>query len=73
MPIADCRLPIADCRLPIADAWGNVASLCERRCQAAELIGCNRVELFNHFRDYRVSFIQVSVADLEEELADKRI
>lgn len=41
--------------------------------KAAELIGCNRVELFNHLRDYGVSFLQISVGDLEQELADSRI
>jgi hypothetical protein len=31
------------------------------------------VELFNHLRDYGAPFLQVSVADLDEELADNRI
>jgi predicted HTH domain antitoxin len=58
-------------RIAAAVKWYEIGKISQSK--AAELIGCNRVELFNHLRDYGVSFLQVSVADLEQELADKRI
>lgn len=58
-------------RIAAAVKWYEIGRISQSK--AAELIGCNRVELFNHLRDYGVSFLQVSVADLEQELADSRI
>ena len=58
-------------RIAAAVKWYELGRISQSK--AAELIGCNRVELFNHLRDYGVPFLQVSVADLDEELADNRI
>jgi predicted HTH domain antitoxin len=58
-------------RIAAAVKWYEIGKISQSK--AAELIGCNRVELFNHLRDYGVSFLQVSVTDLEKELADERI
>ena len=58
-------------RIAAAVKWYELGRISQSK--AAELIGCNRVELFNHLRDYCVPFLQVSAADLEEEIADGRI
>ena len=58
-------------RIAAAVKWYELGRISQSK--AAELIGCNRVELFNHLHDYRVPFLQTSVADLEAELTDKRI
>jgi predicted HTH domain antitoxin len=58
-------------RIAAAVKWYELGRISQSK--AAELIGCNRVELFNHLRDYGAPFLQVSVADLDEELADNRI
>lgn len=58
-------------RIAAAVKWYELGRISQSK--AVELIGCNRVEFFNHLRDYGVPFLQVSVADLEEELADHRI
>lgn len=58
-------------RIAAAVKWYELGRISQSK--AAELIGCNRVELFNHLRDYGVPFIQTSVAELEAELADSRI
>ena len=58
-------------RIAAAVKWYELGKISQSK--AAELIGCNRVELFNHLRDYGVPFLQISVADLDEELADNRI
>ncbi len=55
-------------RIAAAVKWYELGRISQSK--AAELIGCNRVDLFNHLRDYGVPFLQVSVADLEQELAD---
>jgi len=58
-------------RIAAAVKWYEIGRISQSK--AAELIGCNRVELFNHLREYGVSFLQVSAADLDEEVADNRI
>lgn len=58
-------------RIAAAVKWYELGRISQSK--AAELIGCNRVDLFNHLRDYGVPFLQVSVTDLEKELADSRI
>ena len=58
-------------RIAAAVKWYELGRISQSK--AAELIGCNRVELFNHLHDYGVPFLQTSVADLEAELADSRI
>ena len=55
-------------RIAAAVKWYELGRISQSK--AAELIGCNRVELFNHLRDYNVSYIQVGAAELEEEVAD---
>jgi len=58
-------------RIAAAVKWYELGRITQSK--AAELIGCNRVELFDHLRDYGVSFIQISAADLETEIADDRL
>jgi predicted HTH domain antitoxin len=58
-------------RIAAAVKWYELGRISQSK--AAELIGCNRIELFNHFREYGVSFLQLSEDDLEQELADSRI
>jgi len=55
-------------RIAAAVKWYELGRISQSK--AAELIGCSRAELFNHFRDYGVSFIQMSPEDLENELID---
>jgi predicted HTH domain antitoxin len=58
-------------RIAAAVKWYELGRISQSK--AAELIGCNRVELFNHLHDHGVPFLQTSVADLDVELADERI
>ena len=58
-------------RIAAAVKWYELGRISQSK--AAELIGCKRVELFNHLHDYGVPFLQTSVADLEAEHADSRI
>jgi predicted HTH domain antitoxin len=58
-------------RIAAAVKWYELGRISQSK--AAELIGCNRIELFNHLREYGVSFLQVNEDDLERELADSRI
>ena len=58
-------------RIAAAVKWYELGRISQSK--AAELIGCNRIELFNHLREYGVSFLQVNEDDLERELADTRI
>jgi len=58
-------------KIAAAVKWYELGRISQSK--AAELIGCSRIELFNHLRDYRVSAIQVSEEDLEQEIADSRI
>jgi len=58
-------------RIAAAVKWYEIGKISQSK--AAELIGCSRIELFNHLREYGVSVIQVSTDDLEQELADSRI
>ncbi len=58
-------------RIAAAVKWYELGRISQSK--AAELIGCNRVELFEHFREYGVSFLQLSPEDLDDEMADSRI
>ncbi len=58
-------------RIAAAAKWYELGRISQSK--AAELIGCNRVELFDHLRAHGVPFLQMSADDLEEELVDKRI
>lgn len=58
-------------RIAAAVKWYELGRISQSK--AAELIGCNRIEFFNHLREYEVPFLQVSANDLEQELADSRI
>lgn len=58
-------------RIAAAVKWYEIGRISQSK--AAELIGCSRIELFNHLREYGVSVIQVSTDDLEQELEDSRI
>lgn len=58
-------------RITAAVKWYELGRISQSK--AAELIGCSRVELFNHLQEYGVSLIQLDTADLERELADPRI
>ena len=55
-------------RIAAAVKWYELGRISQSK--AAELIGCSRTELFDHLRDYKVSFIQMSPEDLENELID---
>jgi predicted HTH domain antitoxin len=58
-------------RIAAAVKWYELGRISQSK--AAELIGCNRVELFDHFREYAVSFLQLSPKNLDEEMADSRL
>jgi len=58
-------------RIAAAVKWYELGRISQSK--AAELIGCSRIELFNHLREYDVSMIQLTTGDLEQELADSRI
>lgn len=58
-------------RIAAAVKWYEIGRISQSK--AAELIGCDRVKLFEHLRDYGVPYIQQGVADLDAELADDRI
>ncbi len=58
-------------RIAAAVKWYELGKISQSK--AAELIGCSRLELFDHFREYGVPFLQVTELDLEQELSDARI
>ncbi len=58
-------------RIAAAVKWYELGRISQSK--AAELIGCTRIELFNHLRDYNVSPMQMVTDDLERELTDTRI
>lgn len=58
-------------RIAAAVKWYEVGRISQSK--AAELIGCNRVELFDHLRDYGVPFIQLNADDLDSEVGDERL
>ena len=58
-------------RTAAAVKWYELGRISQSK--AAELIGCSRIELFDHLREYGVSFLQVNEDDLEQELADPRL
>lgn len=58
-------------RIAAAVKWYELGKISQSK--AAELIGCSRLELFSHLREYGVPLIQVTEADLEQELSDARI
>lgn len=58
-------------RIAAAVKWYELGRISQSK--AAELIGCNRVEFFNHLHDYGASFLQLAPGDLDSELEDSRI
>lgn len=58
-------------RIAAAVKWYEIGKISQSK--ASELIGCSRIELFKHLRDYGVSVLQLSQDDLQQELADPRI
>lgn len=58
-------------RIAAAVKWYELGRISQSK--TAELIGCTRIELFNHLRDYNVSPIQLIPDDLEREISDSRI
>ena len=58
-------------RIAAAVKWYELGKICQSK--AAELIGCSRMELFDHFREYGIPVLQLSPEDLDAELADTRI
>lgn len=58
-------------RIAAAVKWYELGRISQSK--AAELIGCSRIELFDHLREYGVAFLQVNENDLQQELADPRI
>ena len=58
-------------RVAAAVKWYELGKISQSK--AAELIGCSRIELFNHLQEYGVPLLQLDVDDLERELADSRI
>lgn len=58
-------------RIAAAAKWYELGRISQSK--AAELIGCSRLELFSHLRDYSVPFIQVTKLDLDQEMKDSRI
>jgi predicted HTH domain antitoxin len=58
-------------RIAAAVKWYELGRISQSK--AAELIGCNRVELLDHLREYGVPFLQLTPEDLDSELADSRI
>jgi len=58
-------------RIAAAVKWYELGRISQSK--AAELIGCNRLELLDHLRDHEVPFLQMSPDDLDEELADNRV
>jgi predicted HTH domain antitoxin len=58
-------------RIAAAVKWYELGRISQSK--AAELIGCSRTELFDHFREYGVPFLQLTPEDLDAELADSRI
>ena len=58
-------------RIAAAVKWYELGRISQSK--AAELIGCTRIELFDHLREYGAPFLQLTENDLEKELADSRI
>jgi predicted HTH domain antitoxin len=58
-------------RIAAAVKWYETGRVSQSK--AAELIGCTRIELLNHLRDYKVSPIQLTPDELEREVDDSRI
>ncbi len=58
-------------RIAAAVKWYELGRISQSK--AAELIGCTRIELFNHLRDYNVSPMQLIPDDLDREISDSRI
>lgn len=58
-------------RIAAAVKWYELGKISQSK--AAELIGCNRIELFNHLKEYGVPLLQLDASDLEHELTDSRI
>jgi len=58
-------------RIAAAVKWYELGRISQSK--AAELIGCNRVQLFDHLRNHGAPFLQLTPEDLEAELTDSRI
>jgi len=58
-------------RIAAAVKWYELGRITQSK--AAELIGCSRIDLFNHLRDYGVSPMQLIPDDLDRETSDSRI
>jgi predicted HTH domain antitoxin len=57
-------------RIAAAVKWYELGRISQSK--AAELISCSRIELFNYFREYGVSPLQLCPDDLTQEIADPR-
>jgi predicted HTH domain antitoxin len=55
-------------RIAAAVKWYELARISQSK--ACELIGCSRIEFFQHLQEYGVSPIQLSVGDLRAEFAN---
>ena len=58
-------------RVAAAVKWYELGRISQSK--AAELIGCSRIQLFNHLKEYGVPLLQLDAMDLEREMADPRI
>ncbi len=58
-------------RVAAAVKWYELGRISQSK--AAELIGCSRIQLFNHLKEYGVPLLQLDAKDLEREMADPRI
>lgn len=58
-------------RIAAAVKWYELGRISQSK--AAELIDCNRIEFFNHLREYGVPLLQVTAGDLKQEVSDSRI
>ena len=58
-------------RIAAAVKWFELGRISQSK--AAELIGCTRLEFFQHLREYGVSPVQITVSELRDEMADSRV
>lgn len=58
-------------RIAAAVKWYELGRISQSK--AAELIGCDRLELLEHLRSHGVTFIQVDPDELDRELVDARL
>jgi len=57
-------------RIAAAVKWYELGRISQSK--ASELIGCTRLELFHHLREYGVSPVQISTGELDREILDSR-